>query len=100
MSPKLKKFLKIGLEVAKITVPGVAGVEEGVKALTSGADKGEAVLQLIKSGLLAGGTVASQEDILDLIEDPEFITGLEQVRDGQVKIMKAIKRLKNSPTPQ
>lgn len=86
MNKFIGQFLKIANEVVKQAVPGVAMAESAIVAIKSGADKKAAVVELIKSSLMATEDISDK----DLVNDPMFAEGVDEVNDGLVKILKAI----------
>ena len=90
MNRALRIFGKVGLVAAKAFVPGVAQAEAGILALrkSGGEGKREAVLQLVQGALTASGELTGQH-----LADPDLLTGLRMINDGNVLVMKALGRL-------
>lgn len=82
-------FLHVGLSVAKTMVPGVAAVETAIVGAQKGGDRRAAVLDLVKGGLITSEALSGAATLLD---DPDFIDGVDLELQGAVKIMNAIKR--------
>jgi len=93
MAPKwLKGLGKTGLAIAGALIPGVAAIEAVAEALPglSGKQKQDAVVELVKSALLASEGVSEK----DLLDDAEVEKAARAVVDATVALMNIVEKKK------
>lgn len=96
-----KAFFKnkdLWLGIASAVVPGVGIVESAVQVLKSGqkgAEKQQAVIDLIKGGLMAAEDVTDK----DLLDDVEVEAATRAVIDSVVHLQNVIRAAKAARTP-
>ena len=96
MNQKLKTFLQVGLNIAKVMIPQIATVEEIARTIPTlkGKAKADAVIQMSIESLLASEGVLMR----DFVHDVKFRAGMTQVNEGLVLIMQAINE-REQPAP-
>jgi hypothetical protein len=87
MNPILKNFLLVGKAIGEQMLPGIAGVETAIKAVKAGGDKKAAVVEIVKSSMEVTESLLDK----DLVNDPMFSEAIDEINDGYVKLLNAIK---------
>lgn len=96
MKFNVKVVGNIALAAARVAIPQIAAVEEGIKAVgaaKAGNDKRKAVVGTVRSSVELAEALSGQE----IIDEALFEEALNQINDGYVKLMKAIRTPEAQP---